>query len=805
MAAEAGERLVIDLEARVTQFEKAFAKANKTANDNFGRIERRGKQASDTLADSFTKNAGRMSAALSTIGAGFAGGIMAGGVSEIVRATRDATKAIKEMNGEAKKAGLDVERFQEFKYAADQAGVNMDGLTDGFKEMALRADELIVTGAGPAKEAFERLGYTSEELAKKLKNPGELMLEIIDRLKDLDKAAQIRVTDEIFGGTGGEEFLKFLEQGRAGIERSAAEARKLGLVIDEDIVKKGVEVDKAFDKIAQTIDTNIKTAVVSVAHAIKSWSTEAESFFNKIGNASVWEKINKALGITDPENLKAWGLEPVTPPAAAPAPGTSTTTTPSSTPAATTPKVDLSKIKVEVDKSIIDAIIGVESGGDRYAKNPKSSATGLGQFVEDTWLDIMRRHEAELVKGMSEAQILALRKDPALSRKATEYYAAENAAGLLRNGEAATGQNVYLSHFLGLGDALKVLKAAPGTPVNGLVNQRSIDSNRSILQGKTVDQVQAWAGNKVNDHAPDTIAARERAAEATKKQNEAVKELIAELGFEAEQLKRTDEQQAIHQALQRAGVTLDSAEGQAIAAKVQSLYALQQAQEAATESQERLQDSQQEFASMGKEFFSGFLSDLRQGKSLTEALGNALNRLADRLIDMALNSMFGLGQGQTGGGIFGGLFGMIAKAFGMKDGGPVQKFATGGYVSGPGGPRSDSVPARLSNGEYVVNAAATKKHAALLEAINNGKTPIGFAAGGIVGSPPAIGAPALAASAGPQINQNVTVNVDGSKSGKPEENQDLADRIGRQVKDQLRHMIGSEIAQQRRPGGMLAR
>ncbi len=48
-------------------------------------------------------------------------------------------------------------------------------------------------------------------------------------------------------------------------------------------------------------------------------------------------------------------------------------------------------------------------------------------------------------------------------------------------------------------------------------------------------------------------------------------------------------------------------------------------------------------------------------------------------------------------------------------------FKDGGYVAGPGGPRSDSVPARLSNGEFVVNARATSENRALLEAINSGR------------------------------------------------------------------------------------
>lgn len=48
-------------------------------------------------------------------------------------------------------------------------------------------------------------------------------------------------------------------------------------------------------------------------------------------------------------------------------------------------------------------------------------------------------------------------------------------------------------------------------------------------------------------------------------------------------------------------------------------------------------------------------------------------------------------------------------------------FKDGGYVAGPGGSRTDSIPARLSDGEFVVNAAATSRNRALLEAINSGR------------------------------------------------------------------------------------
>lgn len=60
-----------------------------------------------------------------------------------------------------------------------------------------------------------------------------------------------------------------------------------------------------------------------------------------------------------------------------------------------------------------------------------------------------------------------------------------------------------------------------------------------------------------------------------------------------------------------------------------------------------------------------------------------------------------------------------------------NQYAAGGKVTGPGTGKSDSIPALLSNGEFVVNAEATKKWLPLLEAINNGV--IGFKTGGLVG------------------------------------------------------------------------
>lgn len=102
------------------------------------------------------------------------------------------------------------------------------------------------------------------------------------------------------------------------------------------------------------------------------------------------------------------------------------------------------------------------------------------------------------------------------------------------------------------------------------------------------------------------------------------------------------------------------------------------------ESQARLKDRLSESASLGKDVLGGFIRDLREGKSATEALANALEKVADKLLDMALNALFDGPIGGSGGGILGGLFQGLFSIFGFADGGiakngkPLKKFARGG-------------------------------------------------------------------------------------------------------------------------------
>ncbi|MDX0849180.1 tail tape measure protein [Sinorhizobium medicae] len=212
-------------------------------------------------------------------------GLVTGLVSAAsVTALRDAASAIASIGDEARRAGLDVKSFQELKFVAEQNRVGIDALTDGIKELNLRADEFIVTGGGSAAGAFQRIGYSAEDLKTKLKDPAELFTEIIGRLGELDKAAQIRIMDEIFGGEGGEQFVQLIEAGEAGIRDTIRAANDLGIVLDEQMIQKAAEVDRKFNMLATTFGTRLKSAIVSAADSLAEFIDGFRDFQNQMNS-----------------------------------------------------------------------------------------------------------------------------------------------------------------------------------------------------------------------------------------------------------------------------------------------------------------------------------------------------------------------------------------------------------------------------------------------------------------------------------------------------------------------------------------
>lgn len=156
-----------------------------------------------------------------------------------------------------------------------------------------------------------------------------------------------------------------------------------------------------------------------------------------------------------------------------------------------------------------------ESGLDSRAKADTSSAQGLYQFVESTWLEQIDKHGAE--HGLQQAaeavtrdakgnpvvadpglrgQILALRNDPRIAALMAAELAQDNKAGLENALQREVNNTeLYLAHFLGTGGATRLLSQRDAAPQSGAAQwlPEAAQSNQHVFFAKgrpvTVDQL----------------------------------------------------------------------------------------------------------------------------------------------------------------------------------------------------------------------------------------------------------------------------------------------------------------------------
>lgn len=167
-------------------------------------------------------------------------------------------------------------------------------------------------------------------------------------------------------------------------------------------------------------------------------------------------------------------------------------------------------------ETVVSRIIGVESGGKATAQNPNSSAGGLGQFIDSTWLATVRAHRPDIAAGKSKAEILALKKDasPAgkqLQRDMVTAYTNDNAKALVASGMPVTPGSLYLAHFAGVGGAKEVLRADPNASLSDVLGPQVIAAN-GFLRGKSAGWLISWADGKMKGGATPQAPADPRYA-----------------------------------------------------------------------------------------------------------------------------------------------------------------------------------------------------------------------------------------------------------------------------------------------------
>lgn len=262
-----------DAKALLLQVDASIELAQRNLRALAADVDRKSKdmQASLTRIDKAAANMGQGFTVAKAAVAGFVGGITAGIVqqlpSALAAAGRNALDMASSIGEAADSLGVSAEFLQRFRFAATQTGASVEQ-ADGALGKFQRTVGGVLNGSKDAVDAFKRLGLSQADVARYANDLPALFQIVADRIAKVpDPARQAADAIAIFG-RGATPLLTLLRQGADGFSALAAEADRLGVVLDRDLLNRADEFADKMGGIKMIVNAQMARAITDNADAL---------------------------------------------------------------------------------------------------------------------------------------------------------------------------------------------------------------------------------------------------------------------------------------------------------------------------------------------------------------------------------------------------------------------------------------------------------------------------------------------------------------------------------------------------------
>lgn len=177
----------------------------------------------DALASKLTKLGG-------LVGGAFAVGKIVSFTNSLLTSADAAAKT-------ADALGMGIQEWQGWAYAAEQAGVKTEAMFSVLGKIQKGISDTATKGAGPAAEAFRKLGIEVKDSSGQLRGVTPVLDEVIDQLAGLENTTE---RNGILMGLFGEQGARLnplFSQGAEGVRKARAELDELGFAFSDDFAR----------------------------------------------------------------------------------------------------------------------------------------------------------------------------------------------------------------------------------------------------------------------------------------------------------------------------------------------------------------------------------------------------------------------------------------------------------------------------------------------------------------------------------------------------------------------------------------
>ena len=257
---EISERLLTQIEATTIQMRRELTKGErrvgtfqKKTTSLVGKVD----ASFDSLGESVRRNLEprRLAAFATATGAAFA------------FATKKALEYADTIGKTADRVGVTTDQLQELRFAAQQVGVESRQLDIALQRFVRRTAEA-AQGSGELVKVLDKYNIEVKDANGQTRDSVDVLKDLADATRGAESGAeQLRIAFKAFDSEGA-ALVNLLRQGSEGIERFQQQARDLGLVMDENLIRKAEQANDELNILAQSLKTQVAGALASISPAI---------------------------------------------------------------------------------------------------------------------------------------------------------------------------------------------------------------------------------------------------------------------------------------------------------------------------------------------------------------------------------------------------------------------------------------------------------------------------------------------------------------------------------------------------------
>jgi len=197
------------------------------------------------------------------------------------------------------RTGVAVEDLSSLAYTASICGTDVTTLENSLRFLAKGIKETS-DGAGIAKDAFEELGISVIDIEGNLRPTVDVMKETATKLAAMDdETRKVALAGEIFGSRYGSQLLPMLKIGGEGIEELMEKAKELGITMSTEAATKAAEFTDAMTDLKGSLAGAGRMIGDTLIPAITPFIEKATEIVVKIKE---WAEENRPLV----ENIFKW-------------------------------------------------------------------------------------------------------------------------------------------------------------------------------------------------------------------------------------------------------------------------------------------------------------------------------------------------------------------------------------------------------------------------------------------------------------------------------------------------------------------